>query len=327
MSRKIRKIAATALAFAMLAGSAAGFCAVQETPVITVSAAEQAVSATKAPNGIAGPTIDAGTYKIAAGDTFKVKIKVTDNADGFNAINAWLDVNTNYFEIVDKANGDPDMAEYEDSEAYTAVTLNEYSKKNVGKEIKTIITLYSDTNNLKGDVVISTITLKAKADAPTGYYSLPFDAVGDNGDMANRINDKRDPIVINPTFKGALVQIGEGTDMIYPASSSSSDILKGDFNLDGKVSQTDATFMLRYLLESSIADDKTDVLYNLIKGTIREELKNESPEKIFELANASGDVDGSESGKSFKQTDATYILRALLNDSKIDNAFWSTFFA
>ena len=85
--------------------------------------------------------------------------------------------------------------------------------------------------------------------------------------------------------------------------------------------------MLRYLLESSIADDKTDVLYNLIKGTIREELKNESPEKIFELANASGDVDGSEEGKSFKQTDATYILRALLSDSKIDNDFWTTFFA
>ena len=327
MSRKIRKIAATALAFAMLAGSAAGFSAVQGTPVITVSAAEQAVSATKAANGIAGPTIDAGTYKIAAGDTFKVKIKVTDNADGFNAINAWLDVNTNYFEIVDKANGDPDMAEYEDSEAYTAVTLNEYSKKNVGKEIKTIITLYSDTNNLKGDVVISTITLKAKADAPAGYYSLPFDAVGDNGAMANRINDKRDPIVINPTFKGALVQIGEGTDMIYPSSSASSDTLKGDFNLDGKVSQTDATFMLRYLLESSVSNDKNEVLYNLIQNNISDELKNESKEKIFELAMANADVDGSEEGKSFKQTDATYVLRAVVTGSKVDNDYWTSFFA
>ncbi|MBQ5988279.1 MAG: hypothetical protein IJL67_02170 [Oscillospiraceae bacterium] len=327
MSRKIRKIAATALAFAMLAGSAAGFSAVQGTPVITVSAAEQAVSATKAANGIAGPTIDAGTYKIAAGDTFKVKIKVTDNADGFNAINAWLDINTNYFEIVDKANGDPDMAEYEDSEAYTAVTLNEYSKKNVGKEIKTLITLYSDTNNLKGDVVISTITLKAKADAPAGYYSLPFDAVGDNGAMANRIDDKRNPIVINPTFKGALVQIGEGTDMIYPSSSASSDTLKGDFNLDGKVSQTDATFMLRYLLESSVSNDKNEVLYNLIKGNIREDLQNESKEKIFELAMANADVDGSEEGKSFKQTDATYVLRAVVTGSKVDNDYWTSFFA
>ena len=327
MSRKIRKIAATALAFAMLAGSAAGFSAVQGTPVITVSAAEQAVSATKAANGIAGPTIDAGTYKIAAGDTFKVKIKVTDNADGFNAINAWLDVNTNYFEIVDKANGDPDMAEYEDSEAYTAVTLNEYSKKNAAKEIKTIITLYSDTNNLKGDVVISTITLKAKADAPAGYYSLPFDAVGDNGAMANRINDKRDPIVINPTFKGALVQIGEGTDMIYPSSSASSDTLKGDFNLDGKVSQTDATFMLRYLLESSVSNDKNEVLYNLIQNNISDELKNESKEKIFELAMANADVDGSEEGKSFKQTDATYVLRAVVTGSKVDNDYWTSFFA
>ena len=326
MSRKIRKIAATALAFAMLAGSAAGFSAVQGTP-ITVSAAEQAVSATKAANGIAGPTIDAGTYKIAAGDTFKVKIKVTDNADGFNAINAWLDVNTNYFEIVDKANGDPDMAEYEDSEAYTAVTLNEYSKKNVAKEIKTLITLYSDTNNLKGDVVISTITLKAKADAPAGYYSIPFDAVGDNGAMANRINDKREPIVINPTFKGALVQIGEGTDMIYPSSSASSDTLKGDFNLDGKVSQTDATFMLRYLLESSVSNDKNEVLYNLIKGNIREDLQNESKEKIFELAMANADVDGSEEGKSFKQTDATYVLRAVVTGSKVDNDYWTSFFA
>ncbi|MBP0960609.1 MAG: hypothetical protein J5864_00535 [Oscillospiraceae bacterium] len=327
MSRKIRKIAATALAFAMLTGSAAGFSAVQGTPVITVSAAEQAVSATKAANGIAGPTIDAGTYKIAAGDTFKVKIKVTDNADGFNAINAWLDINTNYFEIVDKANGDPDMAEYEDSEAYTAVTLNEYSKKNVGKEIKTLITLYSDTNNLKGDVVISTITLKAKADAPAGYYSLPFDAVGDNGAMANRIDDKRNPIVINPTFKGALVQIGEGTDMIYPSSSASSDTLKGDFNLDGIVSQTDATFMLRYLLESSVSNDKNEVLYNLIKGNIREDLQNESKEKIFELAMANADVDGSEEGKSFKQTDATYVLRAVVTGSKVDNDYWTSFFA
>jgi hypothetical protein len=326
MSRKIRKTAATAIALAMLAGSAAGFSAVQETPVISVSAAEQAVATTKAANGIAGPTIDAGTYKVAAGESFKVKVKVTNNADGFNAINAWLDVNTNYFEIVSAAEGDPDMEGYEDSEAFSAVTLNQFNKKNAAKEIKTVLTLYSSTNNIKGDVVISTITLKAKSDAPAGYYSIPFDAVGDDGAMANRIDEKREPIVINPTFRGALVQIGEGTDMIYP-SSSSSDILKGDFNLDGKVSQTDATFMLRYLLESSVSDNKTDVLYDLIKGTIREELKNESKEKIFELANASGDVDGSEEGKSFKQTDATYILRALLNDSKIDNAFWTTFFA
>ena len=283
MSRKIRKIAATAMAFALLAGSAAGFSAVQDTPVITVSAAEQAVATTKAENGIAGPTIDAGTYKVAAGDTFKVKIKVSDNADGFNAINAWLDINTDYFEIVKSEAGDPDGEDYEDSEAYSAVTLNTFSKKNASKSIKTVLTLFSDTNNIKGDVIISTITLKAKADAPAGYYSLPFDAVGDNGAMANRIDSKRDPIVINPTFRGALVQIGDGTDMIYPASSSSSDILKGDFNLDGKVSQTDATFMLRYLLESSVSNDKSEVLYNLIKNNIRDELKNESKEKILNL--------------------------------------------
>ncbi|WP_044975071.1 hypothetical protein [Ruminococcus sp. HUN007] len=131
-----------------------------------------------------------------------------------------------------------------------------------------------------------------------------------------------------------LIDNGEG-EKIYSSAKATvtvgeaakSDILKGDFNLDGKVSQIDATFMLRYLLESSLSNDKAGVLYDLIKGSIREDLKNESKDKIFELANASADVDGSESGKSFKQTDATYILRALLTGSKIENnSFWETFF-
>ncbi len=139
-----------------------------------------------------------------------------------------------------------------------------------------------------------------------------------------KLSDGKIAVIDNGAGEKIYTSTGSG---ITVGETAKSDILKGDFNLDGKVSQTDATFMLRYLLESSVSDNKTEVLYDLIKGTIREELKNESKEKIFELANASGDVDGSESGKSFKQTDATYILRALLNDSKIDNAFWSTFFA
>ena len=85
--------------------------------------------------------------------------------------------------------------------------------------------------------------------------------------------------------------------------------------------------MLRYLLESSVSNDKNEVLYNLIQNNISDELKNESKEKIFELAMANADVDGSEEGKSFKQTDATYVLRAVVTGSKVDNDYWTSFFA
>lgn len=322
-----KKIAACALALAVLAGSAAGFSAVQTPQVISAAAAEQPVSVTKAANGIPGPTVDAGTYKIKSGETFKIRIKVTDNKDGFNALNTWLDINTNYFEIVKTEAGDPDGADYEDSEAYSSVSLNTFSKKNAAKEIKTIISLYSDTNNYTGDIILSTITLKAKADAPEGYYTLPFDAVAEDGAMGNRIITKdgnREPLVINPTFKGALVQIGDGTEIQPASSSSAKGTLKGDVNLDGKVTQLDATYLLRETLSLSV-DGKS-----ILDDFITEEGKKKYPDNYIEISHINGDVDNSDNGASFRQTDATFILRALLEASvagktEISDETWSQF--
>ena len=78
MSRKIRKVVASTLALAMMTGPAGSFPAIQVTQTIA-SAAEQAVSTTNAAGGIAGPTVDAGVYSVKAGETFKIKLKVTNN--------------------------------------------------------------------------------------------------------------------------------------------------------------------------------------------------------------------------------------------------------
>ena len=128
MSRKIRKVVASTLALAMMTGTAANFPAGQFTAIINAATAEQAVSTSNVAGGLAGPTIDAGTYEVKAGDTFKVKLKATGNTDGFNALNSWLDIDTNVFEIVGKEAGDIDDPENEDSLAYSNVTLNVFKK-------------------------------------------------------------------------------------------------------------------------------------------------------------------------------------------------------
>ncbi|MBR3023482.1 MAG: hypothetical protein IKH71_03410, partial [Oscillospiraceae bacterium] len=212
MSRKIRKVVASTLALAMMTGTAANFPAGQFTAIINAATAEQAVSTSNVAGGLAGPTIDAGTYEVKAGDTFKVKLKATGNTDGFNALNSWLDVDTNVFEIVGKEAGDIDDPENEDSLAYSNVTLNVFKKDGAASGVETLLALYSDTENAKGDQVLATITLKVKDGVKDGYYSLPFDAKGDGGAMANRIDSSRTPIVLNPTFKGAAVTVGTPSD-------------------------------------------------------------------------------------------------------------------
>ena len=215
MSRKIRKVVASTLALAMMTGPAGSFPAIQVTQTITAATAEQVVSTTNAAGGIAGPTVDAGTYSVKAGETFKIKLKVTNNSEGFNALNSWLDVDTNVFEIVSTEAGDTDDPENGDSLAYSNVSLNTFQKDGAAAGVKTILALYSDTNNLTGDAVIATITLKAKDGVQDGYYSLAFDAKGDDGAMGNRIvtkNGERQPIVLNPTYRGAAVTVGNPSD-------------------------------------------------------------------------------------------------------------------
>ncbi|MBR6923949.1 MAG: hypothetical protein IKH50_05380, partial [Oscillospiraceae bacterium] len=157
MSRKLKKTVASALALTMMTSSAACFPA---GVVLNAATAEQAVAVAKAADGIAGPTIDAGTYEVKAGDTFKVKLKATENTDGFNALNCWLDVDTNIFEIVETEAGDSDDPENEDSLSFSNVTINTYTKEKAAAGVKTLIVLYSDTENLKGDEVLATVTLK-----------------------------------------------------------------------------------------------------------------------------------------------------------------------
>ena len=186
------------------------------TPTKAPELKEQEVSKSEVDGGLKGPKVDAGTYKVSkAGETVKLKIKVTDNGDGgFNALNAWLDVDTNIFEIDEKAfeAGDVDDPENEDSVAYNKTTTNVFKKETSAENIQTILALFSDTENLEGDAVIATIPLKVKEGVKDGFYSLPFDAKGDGGAMSNRVvknDDGRKPVVLNPTFLGAIVQVGE----------------------------------------------------------------------------------------------------------------------
>ena len=186
------------------------------TPTKAPELKEQEVSKSEIAGGLKGPKVDAGTYKVSkAGDTVVIKIKVTDNNDGgFNALNAWLDVDTNIFEIDEKAfeAGDVDDPENEDSVPYNKTTTNVFKKGSAAENIQTILALFSDTENLEGDAVIATIPLKVKEGVKDGFYSLPFDAKGDGGAMSNRVvknDDGRKPVVLNPTFLGAIVQVGE----------------------------------------------------------------------------------------------------------------------
>ncbi|WP_044974950.1 cohesin domain-containing protein [Ruminococcus sp. HUN007] len=222
MSRKLRKVVASTLALTMMTGPAGSFPALQVTQTISAASAEQVVSTTSAAGGIAGPTVDAGVYSVKAGETFKIKLKVTNNGEGFNALNSWLDVDTNVFEIVSMEAGDTDDPENGDSYAYSNTTVNTFQKNGAAAGVKTVLALYSDANNLTGDTVIATITLKAKDGVKDGNYSLPFDAKGDDGAMGNRIiteNGERKPIVLNPTFRGAAVTVGNPSTQT-PASQA-----------------------------------------------------------------------------------------------------------
>jgi hypothetical protein len=148
-------------------------------------------------------------------------------------------------------------------------------------------------------------------------------------DNAKTLNEVTAATLYGRSKDGKVALLDNGSEgTIY--SVTTADVIKGvrgDFDLDGKVSQVDATFMLRYLLESSMAKDKdnADVVYDLIGKDLSEEFKNLPKETIFRLSQSLSDVDGSEGSKSFVQTDATFILRALLTGEEIDNAFWDKF--
>lgn len=84
------------------------------------------------------------------------------------------------------------------------------------------------------------------------------------------------------------------------------DGLRGDVNLDGKVTQVDATLLLRECLAVDI-DNKSN-----LEEFISDEGKLKYPDNYIEMARRNGDVDNSHNGTRFRQTDATFILRSLL---------------
>ena len=108
MSRKFRKTVASTLALAMMAGSISSMPAVQLSSIVQAAVTGATV------------TVNSETKTVKPGDTFTVTCDVTDNAEGFNALLAWLTYNQKAFEMVKWENGARD----DDDNVYMFVRNN-----------------------------------------------------------------------------------------------------------------------------------------------------------------------------------------------------------
>ncbi len=88
-----------------------------------------------------------------------------------------------------------------------------------------------------------------------------------------------------------------------------SSVKLGDVDLDGRITQSDATYILREIMSLEVNNK------SVLEGLISEEGKKKYPNDYLERARRNGDVDSSAKGESFQQVDATYILRAILESS------------
>ena len=111
----------------------------------------------------------------------------------------------------------------------------------------------------------------------------------------------------------------EQQDLTETVSSETSDgdYLRGDVDLDGKVTQVDATIILRESLLESTGSN------SILEELITEEGKKIFPENYIKMSHRNGDVDQSDGGSKFVQTDATFILRALLESNISGESFIS----
>ena len=216
MSRKIRKAVASTLALAMMAGNAGVMPVLQNAVVIQAATSfVQPVGESNVPGGIKGLNIDAGKYEVKAGEEFSLKVKITDNAEGFNTLLTMLDFDNDVFEIGGHVAGDEDDPENEDSDIYNSAFEFNLEDKDAAKS--KLITLMSSSSNVKGNVVFFTLKVKVKEGVKDGFYEIPFDVIGDGADnaKANRIvteNGERVPVVLNPTYLGAIVKVGNPTE-------------------------------------------------------------------------------------------------------------------
>ena len=187
-----------------------------------VSAAEQPVTSTHLTNESTAFTVDAGTYEANAGDTVKVKIRVSDIKESFTNVVAYLKVNTDYFTVLGVNAGDIDDPDIDTSDAYLNTITYKYAS---GDNSETISVIYSDPDldNTDKEMVLATVVLKVNEDAKDGYYELPFSLMKEGGSMATQIASEDGQLSVkelDPEFHGALIKVGSSSDEIIDQGQS-----------------------------------------------------------------------------------------------------------
>ena len=159
MSRKFRKVVASTLAIAMMAGTATYLPA---DPYSIIQAAE------------AGPTVSISKdLKAKAGEEFTFTVDISNNTSGYSSLIAWLDIDLRYFEFVSWKAGDPSASGYNRTPQKQNTANKEYTKPGT-TDVLTLLQTYIDNSaqNLTGDNVYETITLRVKENTPDGVYPL-----------------------------------------------------------------------------------------------------------------------------------------------------------
>jgi len=172
-----------------------------------------------------GPTINAvgengeSSLALKAGDEFTVKIQSLENP-GYTSVFAWLDVDTDIFEITEVKSGDPEMEDYFDSPARNNVSISRISKSkdaskyaanpNTSANYETLMCLYFDQmlEKITDETVIATVKLKVKESAAAGDYILGFDTVQNEGmAQANTVNDDNSIVILTPKYTDMKIKI------------------------------------------------------------------------------------------------------------------------
>ncbi|MBP1566122.1 MAG: hypothetical protein J6A58_10255, partial [Oscillospiraceae bacterium] len=201
MSRKFRKVVASTLAIAMMAGTATYLPA---DPYSIIQAAE------------AGPTVSISKdLKAKAGEEFTFTVDISNNTSGYSSLIAWLDIDLRYFEFVSWKAGDPSASGYNRTPQKQNTANKEYTKPGT-TDVLTLLQTYIDNSaqNLTGDNVYATITLRVKENTPDGVYPLAFDAQADGKAMCNHVvreeGQEAYPIVLEPTYVNGSITVGNG---------------------------------------------------------------------------------------------------------------------
>lgn len=172
-----------------------------------------------------GPTVnvtgpeDAATLNVKPGDEFTVKITSLENP-GYTSLFAWLDVDTDIFEIVETKSGDPESDDYIESPARNNVSVKTIQKSenpsdytdnpNTSANYSTIMLLYFDQTleKVTDKTVLSTVKLKVKESAQAGEYTLGFDTVQNKGKtQANTIGDDNSVIKLIPKYTDMKIKV------------------------------------------------------------------------------------------------------------------------